>query len=66
MKSHETDKHWQPPKLDQPWFEPMTDAEAAELRGGQWGAGTCVGIGYACNAKGSLRPGLCAIIGVFK
>lgn len=65
MKQHENKTEWESPTIEQPWFKPITDDEAAEIRGGQWGAGTCVGVGYACNSNGKIRLGLCAIIGVF-
>ncbi|MDP3064186.1 MAG: hypothetical protein Q8O40_13395 [Chloroflexota bacterium] len=49
--------------ISTPDFQPMTAEEASQIRGGGWGAGTCVGIGYSCKNKGGIGVGVCAIVG---
>ena len=51
--------------IDTPRFVPLTEAEGEAIRGGKpgGGAGTCVGIGYGCWEKGTVRVGICVIVG---
>jgi hypothetical protein len=65
MIQRENKTEWQAPVLEQPLFTPITEEEASSIRGGAAAAGgTCVGVGIACNSKGGLRIGVCAILGV--
>lgn len=56
-------RQWEVPKLERPTFHPLSDEEAAEIRGGKWRAGTCVVGGYACSNSGGFHWGVCAIVG---
>jgi hypothetical protein len=55
--------NWDPPQAERPIFESLSEEEAAEIRGGTWRAGTCVGIGYACSSSGGIHGGVCIIVG---
>ncbi|MDP3064185.1 MAG: hypothetical protein Q8O40_13390 [Chloroflexota bacterium] len=50
-------------KISTPDFQPLTAEEASQIRGGGWGAGTCVVVGYACYCKGGFGVGVCLLAG---
>jgi hypothetical protein len=58
---------WKKPVLKTPDFknlvcEELNELEALEINGEA--AGTCWGVGYACDTrKGGIRVGTCAIVG---
>jgi hypothetical protein len=54
---------WEAPEVERPTFESLSDEEAAEIRGGKWRAGTCVGVGYGCSNSGGIHLGVCVIVG---
>ena len=49
--------------ISTPDFQPLTAEEASQIRGGGWGAGTCVVVGYACYCKGGFGVGVCLLAG---
>lgn len=51
------------PSLRTPAFRALSEEEAAAIRGGDWGAGTCVGGGFACREGGGFHWGICALVG---
>jgi hypothetical protein len=58
---HETG--WQAPTIRAPDFQVLTAEEAAHIRGKDWGAGTCLLVGYSCWRIGGFGFGVCAIAG---
>lgn len=54
----------EPPMLRQPRFDPISEEEARDMRGGKVKAGLCVLVGYACMEKGGFTVGLCVLVGV--
>lgn len=54
---------WSKPSVRTPDFRVLTSDEAAQVRGGGWGAGTCPGVGFSCFCSGGFGWGICLGVG---